>query len=134
MIVIGGAASEAQRAKASRELLEWGFSAWETRRLFAQGAKVAQVQVQQGEARWVDLVARYDASVTVPRAAHPQIEVTLHYRGPLIAPVRKGSQVGSLEVSVPGQPTATLPLVAASGIGRAGPFDRLRNGLTGLFR
>ena len=132
MIVIGGATSEAQRTQASRELLEWGFSAWEARPLFARGAVVGQAGVQEGDARQVPLVARDGVGVTVPRGTHPQVTATLRYRGPLVAPIAKGAEVAQLELAVPGQPVARVPLVAGASVAKAGPLDRLVNGLAGL--
>jgi D-alanyl-D-alanine carboxypeptidase (penicillin-binding protein 5/6) len=132
MIVIGGADSEARRAGAARALLEWGFTAWESRPLFAAGGVVAQARVQGGDARTVDLTAARPLSVTVPRGSGGRPQLRIRYRGPLVAPFQKGAQVAELEVRVPGQPIARVPLVAADGVGEAGPFDRLINGLAGL--
>lgn len=132
MIVIGGADSEARRATAARALLEWGFAAWESRPLFAAGGVVAQARVQGGDARSVGLTALRPLSVTVPRGSRTRPELRLRYRGPLIAPFGKGAQIAELEVRVPGQPVARVPLVADHGVGKAGPFDRLVNGLAEL--
>lgn len=134
MIVVGGARSSAERAAASRELLEWGFSAWDAKRLFPRGATVAQAAVQNGDARGVDLVAPHGASVAVPRGTAGSPRLTVRYRGPLVAPIVKGAEVAQLEIAVPGQPAARVPLVAAQGVGEAGPLDRLVNGLTGLLQ
>lgn len=131
MIVIGGATSEAQRTEASRALLEWGFSAWEAWPLFARGAVVAEAAVQGGDARKVRLVAPDGAGVTAPRGTRPRVTATLRYRGPLIAPLAKGAEVAQLELAVPGQPVARVPLVTAASVAKAGPLDRLVNGLAG---
>lgn len=132
IIVIGGAQSEAQRAQAARALLEWGFAAWQSRPLYSAGNVVGSARVQGGKARRVELVASRKLAVTLPRGSTAKPELRLRYRGPLIAPFDKGAELAELEVRVPGQPTATLPLVAAQSVGAAGPFDRLVNGLAGL--
>lgn len=132
MIVIGGATSEPQRASAARSLLEWGFAKWQSRPLFAQGKVVGTARVQGGDSRHVELIAPQTLAMTLPRgsAARPVLEI--RYKGPLVAPFDKGAQLAELEVQVPGQPTAVLPLVAAHSVRPAGPFDRLVNGLAGL--
>lgn len=134
MIVVGGAQSEAQRATVSRNLLEWSFAEWEAKPLFAKGAVVGRAVVQGGDARSLDLVSSSGASLTIPRGSRPHVTLTLRYRGPLVAPIDKGAEVAQLEVAVAGQPTARFPLVAAKGITKAGPFDRLANGLAGMLR
>ena len=80
----------------------------------------------------MDLAAPRPLSVTVPRGTAARPELRLRYRGPLIAPFDKGAQLAELEVRIPGQPVARVPLVAAHSVGKAGPFDRLVNGLAGL--
>ncbi len=132
MIVVGGADSEARRASAARALLEWGFAAWQSRPLFAAGSVVAEARVQGGNARKVDMVAVRPLTATVPRGSEARPELRLHYRGPLVAPFDKGAGLAELEVRVPGQPVARVPLVAAHSVGEAGPFDRLVNGLAGF--
>jgi D-alanyl-D-alanine carboxypeptidase (penicillin-binding protein 5/6) len=132
MIVIGGARSEAERAAAARALLEWGFSAWEARPLWTRGAVVGAAAVQGGDRRKLGLVAPGGAFFSVPRGTKPGLALTIRYRGPLVAPIAQGAEVAQLELAVPGQPVARLPLVAAESVRRAGPIDRLANGLAGL--
>lgn len=132
MIVVGGARSQAQRAAASRALLEWSFSAWEARPLFPTGAVVTQARVQDGAVREIGLVAPSGVSIAVPRGTQPSLGLTVRYRGPVVAPVAKGAEIAQLEVAMPGQTTTRIPLFAAENVGKAGPFDRLVNGLAGL--
>jgi D-alanyl-D-alanine carboxypeptidase (penicillin-binding protein 5/6) len=128
MIVIGGASTEARRALAARELLEWGFAAWEARPLFAQGAVVDQAAVQGGEARAVGLVVQGGLHVTVPRGTRPKVTLTLRYRGPIVAPIAAGANVAELDVALDGRLAAQVQLVAAHQVA----IDRLANGLAGL--
>ena len=132
LMVIGGARSEEQRNAASRALLEWGFAGWQNRALFARGARVETAKVQGGDARQVDLLAAHPIAATFPGAGGKVAALHLVYRGPLRAPLAKGAQVAELEIEVGGMPPSRVPLVAARSIGKAGPLDRLINGLMGL--
>jgi serine-type D-Ala-D-Ala carboxypeptidase (penicillin-binding protein 5/6) len=134
MIVIGGAPSGDQRAAGARALVEWGFSSWQSRPLFRKAELVGEALVQSGDTREVGLLAGQNVSVTVPHGAQTQPTLRIRYRGPLVAPFEKGAELAELEVAVPGQPVARLPLVAARAVGAAGPLDRLLNGLAGLWR
>jgi serine-type D-Ala-D-Ala carboxypeptidase (penicillin-binding protein 5/6) len=134
IVVVGGAGSEEQRAVAARELLEWGFSDWESRVLFAAGSAVGQAKVQDGDARNVALRTDRTVTVALPRDGKPhQIALRLVYRGPLQAPFKAGASVAELEITVEGFPPSRVPLLAANDVGKAGPLDRLWNGLMGLF-
>ena len=78
VMVVGGYDRAWQRARESRALLEWGFSAWQTRRLFAAGSAVGEARVQGGAARRVPLIAPLAYSVTYPvGSAPPPVKLTL---------------------------------------------------------
>lgn len=132
MIVVGGARSEEQRAAASRALLEWGFRATETIPLFAKGTTVGWAEVQGGAARRVALVAPQGVNLTIAHGDRPRPIATIRYRGPLVAPVAKGTKIAQLEVALAGKVVSRVPLLARSSVDRAGPFDRLVNGVAGL--
>lgn len=133
VMVVGGYDRAWQRARESRALIEWGFSAWETRRLFAAGATVGEARVQGGAARRVPLSAPLAYYVTYPTGttARPS-KLTLRYEGPLPAPLGKGAQLATLRVSTPGQIPQDLPLLTAQSVAPGGTLARLRDGLFGL--
>ncbi len=133
VLVIAGARSEAERADASRALLEWGFAAWQTRPLFAAGAVVAQARVQGGDARRVALTSPLAIYATLPRENPGKLALRVLYDGPIIAPIAKGAKVAELEIDSGDAPVSRVPLYARSAVGKAGLFDRLWNGLAGLF-
>ena len=133
VMVVGGYDRAWQRARESRALLEWGFSAWKIERLFAAGAVVGEARVQGGAARQMPLVAPLFYYVTYPAGGiAPRVKLTLRYDGPLRAPLRKGADIAALRVSTPGEPPRDLRLLAGKSTAVAGPFARLRNGLLGL--
>ncbi|HUQ14323.1 MAG TPA: D-alanyl-D-alanine carboxypeptidase family protein, partial [Novosphingobium sp.] len=132
VVIVAGYDRAWLRARESRDLLEWGFNAWEARRLFAKGATIGEARVQQGAARHVPLVAPMPYFLTLARGERPAYRLAMRYDGPLRAPIAQGAQVGELVVTMDGRAPYRLPLVAARGVGRAGPWARLRNGLLGL--
>lgn len=132
VMVLGGYDRPDLRARQSRELMEWGFAAWDTQPLFSKGATVAFATVQGGAERAVPLVAPRWLTVTVPRGAQMPYTLSVRYKGPLKAPVAKGETIASLLVRVPGEPVHVLPLVAGASIPRGGLADRLRNGVLGM--
>jgi D-alanyl-D-alanine carboxypeptidase (penicillin-binding protein 5/6) len=132
IMVVGGAKSEAERAAASRALLEWGFSQWTYYPLFARGSTIAQARVQNGEQRSVPLVTDRAIAAIYRDAYNYRPTLTLTYQGPLVAPIAKGARVAELEVGY-GRSTQRFSLYAGTAVGEAGPFDRLINGVVGLF-
>lgn len=133
VMVVAGLDSFNGRISESVKLMEWGFKAWNARPIVKTGATVGQAQVQLGDAGTVDLVAPRDLAATVPAGTRPTLSGKIVYQGPVKAPFKAGTHVADLEVSAPGLPTQTLPLVAKQDVGEAGFFRRAWYGLTGLF-
>lgn len=133
LMVVAGAKSEAQRAAASRALLEWGFAAWRNRTLFAANARIADARVQDGAAQSVPLIAGGAVQATVPASGDAKVSLRVIYDGPLVAPIAKGAEVAALEVRVDDLPPVRLPLLAATSVAQANPLQRLLNGLRGWF-
>ncbi len=131
-VVTGGAQNEDLRAKASRGLIEWGYSAWSSRILLGEGTRIGAARIQGGDTRTVPLTVARRFTVAVPVGSNPAMKARILYQGPLRAPIAKGAPVAELEIQIAGQPAHSIPLVAAESVGVAGPLDRLINGLAGL--
>lgn len=133
VMVLAGSPTTPVRDAAARALLEWGFAAWTPRHLFDKGQTIASAQVQDGADMSLPLVSNREVHATLPKGSKAKITLSVHYRGPLVAPIRKGDEVGELEIAVQGLSPGRVPLYAGRDVGKAGPLDRLRNGLINLF-
>ncbi len=132
VVVVAGARTEPDRALAARALAEWGFAAWDSRPFVQAGQVIGEARVQQGDARRVPLAVPRAFAITVPRGSKPHVTARIVYNGPLRAPLARGAQVAGLEVRIEGQGVHYLPLITAQAVGKAGPIDRIVNGLLGL--
>ncbi len=132
-LVLAGVENGRLRGRLARSYVEWGFAAFERRRLFDPGVVIGEARVQDGAARGVALVARGPVGVNLPRGSTGRLTATIRYEGPLQAPLAKGDQVAMLEVSGPGIAPASIPLYTAEAVGTAGPLDRIINAIAGLF-
>ncbi len=132
IVVVAGARTDHDRALAARSLAEWGYSAWDSRAFVKAGQVIGEARVQQGDARRVPLALPRAFAIAVPKGTTPHVTARIVYDGPLRAPLAKGAQVGGLEVRIEGQGVHYLPLVTARPVGKAGPIDRIVNGLLGL--
>ncbi|WP_226635369.1 D-alanyl-D-alanine carboxypeptidase family protein [Novosphingobium profundi] len=135
VMVLAGSPTYRIRDAAARNLLEWGFSDWSARHLFDMGQSVTDAQVQDGAELSVPLVTDREVHATLPAdAPGRKVTLTVHYQGPLKAPVTKGDRVGDLEIAVEGLAPGRVPLFAGADVAKAGTLDRLRNGLINIFR
>lgn len=133
VVVIGGAPTEPGRAAAAKALAEWGYLAWQGIAFLPQGTVVGEARVQGGNQRSVALAVPRVFSLALPKGQKPTVSGRVVYTGPLKAPFAAGAPVARLELSMPGQPVHSIPLVTTTAVGPAGPIDRIINGLLGLF-
>lgn len=114
--VVMAMANEEARAKASQELLNYGFRFYETRRLYQRGQQIAQARVWKGTAETVGLVVPADIWATLPRGSLEQVRTETEAPRDLVAPLAEGAAVGRLRISVAGEPLAETPLVPAAAV------------------
>ncbi len=128
-MVVAGVDNGARRARISRDYLEWGFSAFEARELFAPEEIVAHAAVQDGAERSVALRSAFPIFASIKEGTDPAIALTLHYRGPIKAPIAAGSEVAELEVRIDGFTPYRVPLQAAADVPEANFWQRMVNGV-----
>lgn len=132
VMVLAAAPSASIRNSTARDLLRWGFEAFESRTILPGNLPVGQVKVQNGATGTVALRTKRAILASVPQQRAEEVRLSIRYRGPIEAPITEGQQVAFLHVEVPGQLPHDVPLVAAEPVARANVFERLRNGLVGL--
>lgn len=127
ILVINGLAEKRDRAREASKLMNWGFRAFSFDTLVNAGDEIMRVPVWQGEFSTVGLTTEKDFKVLLPHRGKRRMVVTATYDKPLMAPVEKGSVVGTLRMTVPGLPgaeTQEVPLVTNATIKREGLFGR----------
>lgn len=133
VVVIGRSPTEPGRAAAARNLIEWGFAAFESKPFLTPDWIVGAVKVQNGDAREVPVAVPHAYSIATIKRLPSQVSARIVYDGPVRAPITKGAPIARLVVSGAGLPDHSIPLVATAAVSRAGPIDRLVNALLGLF-
>jgi D-alanyl-D-alanine carboxypeptidase (penicillin-binding protein 5/6) len=125
ILVLNGLPSIKSRAAETERLIEWAFREFNDYKLFSAGETVADGEVWLGVAPTVPLTVGKDLVVTLARTARKDMKVTASYTGPLPAPIKKGTQVGTLTVSAPGNADVQVPLLAAADVGKLGFIGRI---------
>ena len=128
VMVLSGLSSFNQRIEQSVAFMNWGLHAWTAKPLFAKGATVANIPVQQGSVRTVALTAPRNLAVTLPAGMGSDTKVSVAYDGPIKAPLKAGDHVADLVVRTPDGPPQIMPLVAGSDVSAAGFFGHVANG------
>lgn len=133
ILVANGLTSEKERADEGARLIEIGFREFRRYKLFKPGDAVVEADVFGGSEKTVPLTVTAQVAVTLQVDSRPGMKVTVHYNGPLRAPVVQGQQVGTLSVTAPDFPGITVPVYAAHDVSQVGLFGRMMLGLRSLF-
>ena len=126
--VVMGSQSEKQRADDSLALLNWGFRFFETHTVYSAGAEVAAPALWKGEAETLSLGLQQPLLVTVPRGRYDSIEAAMDVPAQLVAPIERGEAVGTLRLTLDGEPIAERPLIALADAPEGGFFKRISDG------
>lgn len=130
--VLAGLDSYGGRVEESVKFMNWGFNAWEPKKLFDKGTKVQSAEVQLGDSSTVSLVAAKDLYATLPKGSDGKISMKVAYDGPIKAPIVKGQSIATLIVTSEDAGQQRVTLVAGEDIDEAGFFDRVWAGLKSL--
>lgn len=122
--VLTGAASDAARTAESQKLLNWGFQFYETYRIYAKDQTVAELPVYKGTRPTVKTGFLDDVYLTLPRGHYSHAKASLVSRQPLLAPLSRGQEVGTLTIAIDGRSIAEYRLRALEDVGVAGLFGR----------
>ncbi|TXJ07870.1 MAG: D-alanyl-D-alanine carboxypeptidase, partial [Alicycliphilus sp.] len=122
--IVLGAASENARANESQKLLNWGYTAFDSVKLFDAGQAAATPAIWKGTQSTLKIGREQAIVVTVPSGSGGKISTEIVRQDPLIAPFTKGQSIGMLKVRLGEQQIAEVPLVALEDVGQAGIFGR----------
>jgi D-alanyl-D-alanine carboxypeptidase (penicillin-binding protein 5/6) len=84
----------------------------------------ASRRVWKGEAKDVAAGFVADKYVTLPKGKAEKLALSLTATEPLVAPVFKGQPVGTVKISLEGNPVAEFPLVALADVPAANVLGR----------
>jgi serine-type D-Ala-D-Ala carboxypeptidase (penicillin-binding protein 5/6) len=123
-VVLNTTSMEA-RANEGQKLLNWGFQAFDTMRLFDDNKAIVTVPVWKGKSPDAKLGASGGLFVTVPKGEGGKLQTKVEHTDPLVAPLAKGQRVGTIKVTTAsGAPVVDVPLVVLEPVEQAGIFGR----------
>ena len=124
--IVLGTTSDSARANESQKLLNWGYTAYEAVKLFDAGQPVVTPAVWKGKESVVKLGRPEAIVVAVAAGSAAKVKTQVARPDPLVAPFKKGQQLGSLKVMLGDNPTplTEVPLVALDAVEEAGILGR----------
>ncbi|HET7728930.1 MAG TPA: D-alanyl-D-alanine carboxypeptidase family protein [Usitatibacter sp.] len=132
--VVLGTQSETLRASESQKLLNFGFQAYDTRRLYAKGQAVATPAIYKGTRSTAKLGFDRDVWLTLPRDRFDGLKAVLETRQPFVAPLAAGQKAGIMKLLRDNATVAEIPVVALEDVPVAGFVSRGWDTLRLLFK
>lgn len=120
-----GDVSTRERANNSRSLLGYGFRFYESVQMFGTAQPVTTVHAWKGTGEQLPIGVASPISLTLPRGSREQLQVAPLLKGQVIAPVKAGQVVGSVNISLNGKIIRTEPLVALKAVAEGNLWLRM---------
>ena len=127
--IVLGSESETIRAQESLKLLNYGFQFFDTVRLYAAGQDLSRFRVWKGATNEVPVGFIDDFVMSLPKGQSDRVEASLTSRQPVMAPVQKGQEIGTLSLVLDGRKVGEYPVVALDDVAVAGFFGRFWDAL-----
>ncbi|MEA5098390.1 MAG: D-alanyl-D-alanine carboxypeptidase family protein [Burkholderiaceae bacterium] len=124
LTVVLGTSSDQMRAQESLKLLNWGFSNFDTIKLYPRNHVLATLEIWKGSKGEVRVGFKRETYVSVPKGTASRMKPVLEYREPLLAPIQDGSQIATLKMMVDGKSVGELPVQALESVNHASVFGR----------
>lgn len=128
-----GTADDDARIKYAQSLLNYGFSFFETDKLFAANDGLKDVRVWKGGAESVKVGLADDLYVTIPRGEYDNLKSTVNIKRSVFAPVEQHEEVGQLVVELNGETIREAPLITLDAVGRGNIVRRVIDHIVYMF-
>ncbi len=112
--IVIGSTSLLQSARDSQTLLEYGFSNFQTKTFYPANYALGNIRIYKGESDTVDIGVQKPVAISFPSYIDAKdIQFVLH-KNPkgLVAPVKAGTDAGSVDMVYKGKTIETFPVVA----------------------
>ena len=129
-----GTESEAARAAETAKLLGYGFNFFESKTFHKQGTVLANAQIWKGAASTVKVGLTNDLAYSMPRGEAATLNTQLLLNTRLIAPVKAGDVVGTIEIRQGDKVLSKTDVVALEAVDAGGFFRRSWDSIVLFFK
>ncbi len=124
-VVLSGTNSSRARLNESSNLLDWAFNQTSEVKLFKKNQVIKEVDVWLGNKPTVNMIVNQDIISILSYDQIKTIESFIEYEKPISAPIKKGSQIGSLIIKISGKSDILIPLVSEKKIDNINPLFKI---------
>lgn len=130
--VLSGMSSKKERSEEARKIMNWGFRAFTSKRIYDVDEEIAYAKVHGGDKSEVMLVSARPINLFMARANQGRLKARIYYDGPLKAPLEEGTEVATFKVWADDKLVLEAPLVTGQPVGKGTLTQRALDGLEEL--
>lgn len=124
IIVLNGLQSAQERARETRRLIDWAFSAFKKYKIYSRSDVVGQVDIAGGVVDQVSLVPKQDVTTFINIENIEKLKAEIIFDSPIMAPVKKNQEIGKLYISSDDGLEHVVILVAEKHVAKGGRVDQ----------
>jgi len=126
--VISGSQTKKARSLDSRKLISWGLRNTTTYEIAEKNIPISQnfkFKTWLGKKDFVNGIVKEDMYVTISKKEIKGLKVTINYNGPIMAPIEKDQEIGTLIVKIDDEEIRSLPIYSNEKIKKVNVFKSL---------
>jgi D-alanyl-D-alanine carboxypeptidase (penicillin-binding protein 5/6) len=126
LIAVGsGFNTKSARSKESAKLLTWGITNFDLVEITKSNTPIEKVDVWLGKKKQVTTYVKENLYKTIPKGRKKFLKVSLNYKGPIQAPIKKDDILGTLKITYKNELIEEYDLLAFEGVKKLNVFSRL---------
>ena len=126
LIAVGsGFDTKNTRSKESAKLLTWGLTNFDLIEITKSDKPIEKLDVWLGKKSQVNTYVKENLYKTIPKGRKKFLKVSLHYRGPIPAPINKDDVLGTLKITYKNELIEEYDLLAFEDVKKLNIFSRL---------
>ena len=133
LIAVGsGFNTKKDRSRESAKLLTWGLTSFNLIEIAKKDIQIDNLDVWLGKKNKVGVYVKKDIYKTIPKARKRDLEVSIFYKGPIQAPIKKNDILGKLKITYKNELIEEYDLFAFEEIKKLNVFSRLMKSINFL--
>ena len=133
LIAVGsGFNTKNDRSRESSKLLRWGLTNFDLIEIAKSNKPIEKVDVWLGKKDTVEAYVKTDIYKTIPKARKKFLKVSMIYRGPIHAPIKKDEILGKLKVTYKNELIEEYDLFAYESVKKLNVFSKLMKSINFL--
>ncbi len=123
--VISGSQTKKARSLDSIKLISWGLRNTTTYEIAEKNIPNFKFKTWLGKKDFVNGIVKEDMYVTISKKEIKNLKVTISYNGPIMAPIEKDQEIGTLIVEIDDEEIRSLPIYSNEKIKKVNVFKSL---------